>query len=329
MATLLNPKSTGISDAAALIEQGDLVVIPTETVYGLGANAFNEDAVAKIFETKGRPNFNPLIVHVDDVSRAENFADLNDTAPLLAQMFWPGPLTLIVPLLPDHDIAPNVTAGLKTVGIRMPAHDVALRLIEAADTPIAAPSANASGKLSPTKPEHVMESLGEACPPILIGGKSVVGLESTIVDVTGDVPKILRAGAITRGDLQSVLGDIEDMTGHHDDESPSSPGQLLKHYAPKTKLRLNAVDVSKGEALLAFGETKFMGIKGGGRIDDLPDGHMLNLSAAGDLTEAAGNLFSMLHSLDGVGAYGIAVMNIPNQGIGRAINDRLTRAARG
>ena len=210
--------------------------------------------------------------------------------------------------------------------MRMPKHKTAQDIITSLNKPIAAPSANTSGQLSPTTPEHVIQSLGANLEYIVTGGKCDIGLESTILDMTGEKPCLLRAGAITREDIETLIGEIDDATTATENETPKSPGQMLKHYAPRTPLRLNAIDLNEGEALLGFGSMKFMGIKGGGKIQDLPRGHVLNLSEAGDLIEAASNLFSMLHKLDQSGAKKIAVMNIPDTGIGRAINDRLQRA---
>jgi len=313
---------------AAMLDSGEVIALPTETVYGLGADATNGKAVAKIFEIKGRPEFNPLIAHVDGIRMAEEHGVFSDTTRLLAQNFWPGPLTFILPLKETSPISPLVTAGLKTIGMRMPRHKVTLSIIKDLGYPIAAPSANASGKLSPTTPEHVIQSLGYKILNIVAGGKSVVGLESTILDMTGDTPCLLRAGAITRADIEDLIGTIDDATEVTNDTAPKSPGQLLKHYAPKIPLRLNAIDINQGEALLGFGALKFIGIKGGGRINDLPEGWVLNLSPTGDLTEAASNLFSMLHKLGDSGADSIAVMNIPETGIGQAINERLQRASK-
>ena len=327
MANILSTSSEHLGKAAQLLSEGHTVALPTETVYGLGADATNGSAVAQIFTAKERPQFNPLICHVDSIKMAEVYADFSDTAHIIAQNFWPGPLTLILPLKENSAIHPLVTAGLKTVGIRMPKHNVMVDIITRLGKPIAAPSANTSGKLSPTTPQHVIESLDDNLDYIVTGGKSTIGLESTILDLTSDTPCLLRAGYITQEDIETLVGPIDSNIHNSNDTTPQSPGQLLKHYAPKSPLRLNAVDMNPGEALLGFGSTKFMGIKGGGSVKDLPDRHYLNLSETGDLIEAASNLFSMLHSLDTVGAHTIAVMNIPDTGIGQAINDRLKRAA--
>lgn len=323
---ILEVNDDNIRRAADHLRGGGLVAMPTETVYGLAADATNDRAVASIFEAKGRPSFNPVIVHVNDKAAAEGFVTFDDRAATLASIFWPGPLTMILPRKTDAEISLLTSAGLPTQAVRVPAHPVARALIKALGRPIAAPSANASGSLSPTTPQHVLESLGARAQMILAGGKADVGLESTVIDMTGNVPVLLRPGAVTLEELQMHLGDVRVETEAVND-SPKSPGQLLKHYAPTTPLRLSAVDVKKSEALLAFGSVKFMGVEGGGFAKDLPNGAYLNLSAAGDLTEAAANLFSMLHQLDTGGFKAIAVMNIPKVGLGVAINDRLHRAA--
>ncbi len=323
---ILEPTEKNIDDVADHLRQGGLAAIPTETVYGLAADATNDRAVARIFEAKGRPSFNPLIVHYNSKEDAESAVIFNSQAELLASLFWPGPLTLILPRRPDTPVSLLTSAGLPSQAVRCPQHPVARALIDKLGHPVAAPSANRSGSLSPTTPQHVLGSLGDAAEIILAGGKCDVGLESTVVDLTGDVPTLLRPGAITADDLKMHLGDLRIET-EAVDHNPKSPGQLLKHYAPNTPLRLRAVDVMPGEALLAFGSTRFMGIRGGGHAKDLSDDTCLNLSATGDLNEAAANLFSMLHRLDAGGFQSIAVMDIPNTGLGVAINDRLVRAA--
>lgn len=321
----VSPES--ITEAAALIKRGDIVVFPTETVYGLGANALDNMAVAKIFAAKNRPAINPVIVHVAKREDAEKYVMVDARAKGLMQAFWPGPLTMILPKKLEGGISDLVSAGLPTVAIRMPNHSVALDLIKASGVPIAAPSANASGEPSATTPRHVMDSLGGRVPLILAGGACSVGLESTVLDLSGDVPVIVRAGAVSAEDLEPYLGDVAYDLNNHD--KPKSPGQLLKHYAPSIPVRLNAVDVQAGEALLGFGNTKFMGIKTGGFANQLPDTKFKNLSESADLVEAAANLFTMLRDLDNTENTGIAVMNIPDIGIGIAINDRLRRAAQG
>jgi L-threonylcarbamoyladenylate synthase len=323
---ILDATDDNIRLAAERLKEGGLVAMPTETVYGLGADATNDRAVASIFAAKGRPSFNPIIVHVYNREEAEQAVVFNDKAELLAELFWPGPLTLILPRREGSKVSLLCSAGLPTIAVRCPAHPVARQLIKTLGRPIAAPSANASGTLSPTTPQHVFDSLGDKAGLILSGGKAAVGVESTVVDMTGDIPVLLRPGAVTFEELQMQLGDVLVET-EAVNENPKSPGQLLKHYAPQTSLRLKAVDVKPGEALLAFGSIKFMGIKGGGAAKDLPQSALQNLSELGDLEEAAANLFAMLHYLDSGGFTGIAVMNIPDTGLGVAINDRLRRAA--
>lgn len=317
-----------IAEAAALLKAGQLVALPTETIYGLGANALDGVAVAKIFSAKGRPSFNPLIVHVSDVEAAERLVVMNDAARAVAAKFWPGPITIILPRKAGCGVSDLCSAGLPTLAIRIPSHPVALKLLYAAGIPVAAPSANKSGSISPTTPQHVLESLGDAVDFILAAGASSVGLESTVLDLSGDKPLILRPGAVTAEDLEPILGPVAYDLGDRG-KDVKSPGQLLKHYAPSIPMRLNAVDVDAGEALLAFGSLKFMGLKGGGFAKDLPDDQLLNLSDSGDLYEAAANLFRMMRELDRPGHIRIAVMSIPDQGIGIAINDRLRRAAAG
>lgn len=321
------PTAENIHQAAMLIKNGDLVAIPTETVYGLAANALDGKAVAKIYEAKGRPSFNPLITHVANLDQAVLYGDFSDVAINLAQQFWPGPLTIIVKQKTDCAISSLVTAGLKTIALRVPNHAAALDLIKQSGLPLAAPSANKSGRLSSTTPAHVAEQFGDEVSMILAGGQAKSGLESTIIDMSNDVPSILRLGAVTVEELEAVLGHVEKDWEAKNDQEVKSPGQLLKHYAPNTPIRLNAVDVKKGEALLGFGSLKFMGVEGGGFAKDLPDTHLKNLSEEGDLAEAASNLFAMLHALDKADCTAIAVMSIPDTGLGQAINDRLKRAA--
>lgn len=315
---ILDISDESIKTAAKRLKSGGLVAMPTETVYGLAADATNDRAVAAIFEAKGRPVFNPVIVHYADGGDAEADVVFNSRAELLATVFWPGPLTMILPRRENASLSLLTSAGLPTQAVRLPAHPVARKLIRALGHPIAAPSANSSGSLSPTTPQHVIDSLGGKIDMVLAGGKSVIGLESTVVDMTGDIPVLLRPGAVTLEDLQMHLGEVLVETEAVDGK-PKSPGQLLKHYAPETPLRLRAVDVKAGEALLAFSSTRFMNLKDAAEV--------LNLSETGDLNEAAANLFAMLHQLDAARARGIAVMDIPDLGLGAAINDRLRRAA--
>ena len=304
-----------IAEAAAALRRGELVAFPTETVYGLGADATNARAVAGIFEAKGRPRFNPLIAHVADVTAAGRLGKLTEHGWRLAEAFWPGPLTLVLRKRPECPVADLATAGLATVAVRVPAHPIARWLLVEAGMPVAAPSANRSGHVSPTTAAHVAADLADRVAIILDGGPTAVGLESTVVDVTGKAPVILRRGGVSRETIAEIIGaPIEVATGAAD--KPASPGMLARHYAPATPVRLNARDVHDGEALLAFGPR-------------LPPhaGPVINLSASGDLTEAAANLFAALRTLDASGATAIAAMPIPEEGLGEAINDRLRRAA--
>jgi len=306
-----------IADAARLIREGELVAFPTETVYGLGGDATNERAVAKIFEAKGRPQFNPLISHVLDAGEAKRLVQWNETADKLAARFWPGPLTLVLPRTKGSPIALLATAGLDTAAIRAPAHPMAQALIRAAGRPIAGPSANRSGAVSPTRAEHVAESLGDRVKLILDGGPCEVGLESTVLDLSTSTPTLLRPGGATREAIEAVIGPIALSDAiPSGDSARKSPGQLASHYAPARPVRLNATSITADEALLAFGPQSPAGAR-----------QMLNLSPNGDLTEAAANLFAYLRALDQPGNVRIAVMPIPQTGLGLAINDRLRRAA--
>ncbi len=317
-----------IDEAAKILRAGGLVAFPTETVYGLGANALDDRAVARIFAAKERPSFNPLIVHVHDADEAAGLAVMDDRARAVAAAFWPGPLALVLPRREDCPLSALCSAGLPTLALRVPAHKAARQLLQAAGVPVAAPSANRSGHLSPTTPFHVQESLGAAVDMILAGGPCAVGLESTVLDLSGPVPLILRPGALTPEDIEPFLQQRV-VYDSGDQQKPRSPGQLLRHYAPGIPLRLNAVDLEPGEALLAFGSDRFMGVRGGGAARDLPEDSHRNLSESGDLVEAAANLFRMLHELDRPAHRAIAVMNIPDKGMGRAINDRLRKAEAG
>jgi L-threonylcarbamoyladenylate synthase len=291
-----------------LLRSGQIVAIPTETVYGLAADASNADAVAKIYAAKGRPDFNPLIVHVADPSAAENLAEFSPVAHQLAQAFWPGPLTLVLPLRSGADIAGAVTAGLPTIALRCPAHPVMQALLKKTGLNIAAPSANKSGGISPTRAEHVLAGLGGAVPMILDGGPCSAGLESTIVAVRDSGWQILRPGPVTAADIERVLGTSPLAVSGDDIEAP---GQLASHYAPSKALRLNAIQQEPGEWHIGFGA-----IEGND-----------NLSASGDLAQAAANLFDALHRADASAALSISVAPIPHEGIGVAINDRLQRAS--
>ena len=308
-----------IAEAARLIRDGELVAFPTETVYGLGGDATNERAVARIFEAKGRPSFNPLISHVVDAEQARRLVRWNDTAEKLAARFWPGPLTLVLPRAKDSPVALLATAGLDTVAVRAPAHAMALDLIRAAGRPIAAPSANRSGAVSPTRAEHVRESLGDRVRMILDGGPCKIGVESTVLDLSTPTATLLRPGGATREAIELAIGPVA-----LSDAIPTgsaarkSPGQLESHYAPARPVRLQATRVAGDEALLAFGPAAPAGAK-----------RTLNLSPAGDLTEAAANLFAYLRALDRPDIARIAAMAVPEKGLGLAINDRLRRAAAG
>lgn len=306
---------TAIGAAAALLREGRLVAFPTETVYGLGADATDDRAVAAIFAAKGRPNFNPLIVHVADTPTARALTEWNATAERLADAFWPGPLTLVLPRAEGCPVSLLASAGLDTVAVRVPAHPVAQRLLRAAAVPVAAPSANASGRISPTRAAHVAQSLGDAVALILDGGACAVGLESTVVAIDDDTVTILRHGRVTREELETLIGRVGEETA--DDHAPRAPGMLLRHYAPVHPLRLDATDVRRGEAWLGFGPGPAPAGAAASR----------NLSLTGDLSEAAANLFALLRDLDAMDVAGIAVAPIPGSGLGRAINDRLRRAA--
>lgn len=300
-----------IETAATCLREGKLVAFPTETVYGLGGNALDDRAVASIYAAKGRPQFNPLITHVAGMQDAFAYAAHDARAESLMQAFWPGPLTLILPRKKDCALSLLVSAGLDCIGLRAPDHLLAQTLLKETGIPIAAPSANRSGRVSPTLAAHVEEELGGRVAMILDGGACSVGIESTVLDMTREVPVLLRPGSITREQIASVVGRIS-VVG---DGKIKAPGMLESHYAPDAALRLNAQHIEQGEALLAFGTT------------DSRAPIMLNLSEHGDLTEASANLFSMLRALDKRGVARIAVSPIPMEGLGIAINDRLLRAA--
>jgi L-threonylcarbamoyladenylate synthase len=296
---LLPTTDAGIAEATRLILAGQPVAVPTETVYGLAADATNAEAVARIYEAKGRPSFNPLIVHVPDLAAAQRFGVFSAKASGLAKAHWPGPLTLVVPLKADSLIAPIVTAGLPNIGIRVPAHPAMRALLRAVARPLAAPSANVSGSISPTSAEHVMRGLGGRIAAILDGGQSERGLESTIVAATGGPLRLLRHGPIAVDAEPAVPGKIE------------APGQLARHYAPAKPLRLNATTAEADEFMIGFGN-----VAGDS-----------SLSPAADLVEAAARLFALLHQADASDRSAIAVAPVPDEGLGRAINDRLRRAA--
>lgn len=305
------PDPKALDAAAARLRAGQLVAFPTETVYGLGADATNPDAVLSIYETKGRPRFNPLIVHCADLAMADRVASFSPLALELANRFWPGPLSLVLPLKPDHGLADIATAGLQTVALRIPDHPVALALLRATGRPLAAPSANPSGKLSPTTAEQVSRGFADRV-PVLDGGPCTAGVESTILAIDGDRLVQLRAGALPRDEIEAAIGQPVEQA--QEGAAISAPGMLLSHYAPNAHMRL-ATTPRPGEAYLAFG------------LSAPFDGPTRNLSPAADLREAARNLFSMLHDLDATGAPTIAVAPIPTDGLGEAITDRLQRAA--
>ncbi len=309
---VISADPAAVSEAGTLIREGHLVAFPTETVYGLGASALEELAVSTIFEAKQRSRINPLIVHVLGLDEASKLVEFNRPAIALAQAFWPGALTLVLPRKERCRLSLLVSAGLDSAAIRAPAHPIARGLLSAAGIPIAAPSANRSGSVSPTRAADVLSELNGKLPMILDGGACQIGLESTIIGFEGDRPVLLRKGAITREAIEQVIGPL----CTPDTEKLLAPGMMKSHYAPNTPIRLNAATVEEKEALLAFGSA-------------LPAGNYreLNLSSQGDLTEAAANLFSMLRTLDKSGAKRIAVMPIPQFGLGEAINDRLARAA--
>lgn len=286
------------------------MLLPTETVYGLGADASNPTAVAAIFEAKGRPRFNPLIAHVADVETAARIAVLDDRALALAKAFWPGPLTLVAPIRDAGAVCDLARAGLDTVAIRVPGHSLARAVLAAFGGPVVAPSANRSGRPSPTTHADAFAETGATCAVTLDGGPCEVGLESTVVAVLDGPPRLLRPGAVTRAQLEAVVGPLAEAQ----DDAKRSPGRLTLHYAPDAPVRINAAAPEPGEAFLAFGPW--------------PDGEgVFNLSSTGDLAQAAANLFSFLRAADRTRPVGIAVAAIPLEGLGEAINDRLRRAA--
>ncbi len=301
-------ESAAISEAVERLRAGAVVAIPTETVYGLAADASNADAVAQIYRTKGRPDFNPLIVHVPDHAAAERLAQFDDRASKLAVRFWPGPLTLVLPLQPDARVAKAVTAGLPTIALRCPAHPVMQAVLKQSGLALAAPSANRSGGISPTRAEHVAHSFGETMPLVLDAGPCAAGLESTIVAIRENGWQLLRPGPVTAAEIEALLDEPPLPVS---DAKIEAPGQLASHYAPSKPVRLDAREVVEGEWHIGFG------VVAG---DD-------NLSPEGNLVEAATRLFDALHKGDASKATSIAVAPIPDEGIGAAINDRLKRAA--
>ena len=310
---VMKADAQAIKAAAACLAAGGLVAFPTETVYGLGADAGNGEAIARLYAAKGRPRFNPLIAHVGSIEAARRLARFDAAAERLAAAFWPGPLTLVLPKRPDCAVADLALAGLDSVAVRLPAHAVAQALLAAFDGPVVAPSANRSGHVSPTSAAHVLADLRGRIDMVIDAGPCAVGVESTIVACLGE-PTLLRPGGLPREQIERVLGQALAIAPIADD-TPLAPGMLSSHYAPKARLRLEAQTPRAGEALLAFGPPPpFAGVT-------------LNLSPRGDLIEAAANLFSHLRTLDASGATSIAVMKVPHAGLGEAINDRLARAA--
>jgi L-threonylcarbamoyladenylate synthase len=311
----LSDSERGLRAAVGLLRQGEIVAFPTETVYGLGADATNDRAVARIYAAKGRPSFNPLIVHVPDLARAEALAEMSPAARALGAAFWPGPLTLVLPRRGQSSLSELVTAGLPTVALRVPDHPLAGALLQAFGGPLAAPSANPSGSVSPTRHEHVIEGLGGRIAAVFGAGPTPVGVESTILSFDGEIPVLLRPGGLPVETIEAALGRaVDTRAARH----ITAPGQLSSHYAPRARLRLEASGPGPDEVWLGFGP---LGVLRPG----------LNLSPGGDLVEAAANLFAHLRAADALaaqtGAARIAVAPVPRTGLGLAINDRLRRAA--
>jgi L-threonylcarbamoyladenylate synthase len=313
---ILNAGDKALREARAALLAGEVVAIPTETVYGLAADATNGQAVARIFESKQRPSFNPLICHVTGIAMAERFASFDPLSRKLADAFWPGALTLVLPLRDDHAIHPLVTAGLDTVAVRAP-QGFGAELIAAVGRPLAAPSANRSGRISPTTAQAVADSLGDAIPLVIDGGPTAVGVESTIVKVDGETVRLLRPGGVAAEEIEAVVG--RSLVRAEANAAIQAPGMLASHYAPRAQMRLNADHVAPGEALLGFGPVRIAGADAAKEV--------LVLSEAADMKEAAANLFEFMSRLDAAGATTIAVEPIPSSGLGEAINDRLARAA--
>lgn len=312
MSSIIHPAdSSFLSQCSKRLHDGQLVAFPTETVYGLGANALNDHAVARIYETKGRPSFNPLIVHVPSAEHAALYATLTPLATALAAAFWPGPCTLVLQRRTDCALSLLVSAGLDSVALRVPAHPVAQALLAACGLPLAAPSANRSGRISPTQATHVISEFEGSDLPIIDGGACAVGLESTVIDARGETPVVLRPGSVTEEAIFAACG-IKPIRAEHAPAELHSPGMLASHYSPDCPVRLNAHSANKGEAMLGFGK-EFRGD--------------LNLSENADLVEAAANLFAYLRKLDAAPYSAIAIAPIPEHGLGIAINDRLRRAA--
>ena len=321
--SVLPASAAAVASAALCLREGGLVAFPTETVYGLGADATNAAAIARLYQAKGRPAFNPLIAHVGDLAAARELGRFDAAALRLAEAFWPGPLTLVLPKAEHCAVADLATAGLETVAIRIPAHPVARDILRVFGRPVVAPSANLSGHVSPTTAAHVQSDLEGRIDLIVDGGAVAVGVESTIVGIF-DEPMLLRPGGLPRADIERVLGRAlkqPPADAESDSAQPLAPGMLASHYAPRTRVRLGAIRIEPGEALLAFGSDAVSGIDAAAAV--------MNLSVRGDLSEAAANLFGYLRALDSKAAQTIAVMPIPNDGLGEAINDRLRRAAVG
>jgi L-threonylcarbamoyladenylate synthase len=312
---VLHAGRDAVAAAVRALAEGGLVAFPTETVYGLGADATNGEAVARLYAAKGRPRFNPLISHVADIEAARRIARFDADAETLSATFWPGPLTLVLPKTAACPVSQLATAGLDSIAVRVPDHPVAQDILRGFGKPVVAPSANQSGHVSPTTASHVLADLDSRIDLILDGGPTSVGVESTVVSCLGE-PTLLRPGGVSRDAIERALGRMLAEAAPPADDAPLAPGMLTSHYAPATPLRLNATAVNPGEALLAFGAGAPKGAA-----------HMLNLSVTGDLVEAAANLFAYLRALDAAGHMGIAAMPIPDEGLGEAINDRLARAA--
>ncbi|MEH3146027.1 MAG: L-threonylcarbamoyladenylate synthase [Methylobacterium frigidaeris] len=316
----LNPDAAGVAEAARLLRAGALVAFPTETVYGLGVDAGDSAAVAALYAAKGRPRFNPLIAHLPDLARARDEGVFGPEALRLAAAFWPGPLTLVVPAAPAGRVCDLARAGLDSVALRVPSGPLARALLDRAGRPVAAPSANRSGRVSPTSAEHVFGDLDGRIAAILDGGACPVGIESTIVAcLEPGRPRLLRPGGLAREAIEAVLGQPLGAPPRGGSDAPASPGLLSSHYAPRATIRLDAAEVRPGEAVMLFGAAEPPGLDGAsGRLD---------LSPSGDLAEAAANLYAGLRRLDATGAAVIAVVPLPAHGLGEAIRDRLERAA--
>lgn len=312
---ILRADAAAIAEAAGVLRAGGLAAFPTETVYGLGARADDPRAVAALYAAKGRPSFNPLIAHVRDIEAARKLGDFSEAALSLAKQFWPGPLTIVVKAAQDCAVCELARAGLDTVAIRLPSHEVAHALLVSVDFPIVAPSANRSGHVSPTTAQHVADDLSGKLDVILDGGPSSGGIESTIVDFSGNAPRLLRSGGIARSEIEKITGPLAQPSK----SEVSAPGMMASHYAPRAPMLLEARSVDSGQALLAFGPSLPEGAKHARKV--------LNLSPTGNLTEAASNLYAYLRALDLVNASAIAVAPIPHEGLGEAIRDRLQRAA--